>query len=85
MRSSARQFSDFIEGFIWQDMLEELGKWREQARDGLEDMESDEKELYRNQGRADAVRYFMSLPEVLRDSLLEDQEQDINFEKEDLE
>ena len=85
MISSAAAFQDFIESYIWKDMLEELGKWREQARDGLEDMDSDEKEIYRNQGRADAVRYFMSLPEVLRDSLLEDQGEDINFEKEDLE
>jgi hypothetical protein len=82
IRSTAAQFNDFIDGFIWQDMKDELDIWLNGVRDGLEDTEADEKDLYRNQGRADAIRYFKSLPLVMRDGLLEDQERDIDDEKE---
>jgi hypothetical protein len=82
IRSTVAQLNDFIEGFIWQDMMDELEIWLNGVRDGLEDVEADEKDLFRNQGRADAIRYVLSLPLVMRDGLLEDQERDIDDEKE---
>lgn len=73
VRSSPGDFDRFIEGTIWYDIKNELAMWLDGARDGLEDTEASEKEMYRNQGRADAVRRMMMLPEVMRDSLLEEQ------------
>ena len=72
--SSPTEFEDFMESTIWQDMNHEIRIWLDGARDGLESPTADEKELYRNQGRADACRRFLSLPEVMRDSLLVDRE-----------
>lgn len=73
LRSSPGDFERFIEGTIWYDIKNELSEWLDSARDGLEDTEASEKEMYRNQGRADAVRRMMLLPEIMRDSLLEEQ------------
>lgn len=73
--SSVTEFEDFMEGTVWQDMKYEINLWLDGARDGLEDQDAGEKEIYRNQGRADACRRFLSVPEVLRDSLLIDREQ----------
>ena len=75
-RSSAGQFEEFLESTVWADMLYELHVWLDSVRDGLESVDTDEKELWRNQGRAEACRYFMSLPEVMRDSIIEDQEEE---------
>lgn len=75
-RSSAGQFEGFLDSTVWADMLYELHIWLDAARDGLESVETDEKELWRNQGRAEACRYFMSLPEVMRDALVEGQEKE---------
>ena len=72
--SSPTEFEDFMESTVWQDMSHEIHIWLDGARDGLESPTADEKELYRNQGRADACRRFLSLPEVMRDSLLTDRE-----------
>ena len=73
--SSATEFEEFMESTMWQDMQYEINLWLDGARDGLENQDADEKEIYRNQGRADACRRFLSVPEVLRDSLLMDREQ----------
>jgi len=73
LRSSAGMFEEFIESIIWEDLKNELECWLEGARSGLEDIDASEKELYRNQGRAEAVRRMLMLPEVIKDSLLEEQ------------
>lgn len=72
--SSTGQFEEFLESTVWADIVYELHVWLNAVRDGLESVDTDEKELWRNQGRAEACRYFMSLPEVMRDSMIEDQE-----------
>lgn len=72
-RSSAGDIKEFIESPIWADLKNDFECWLEAARNGLEDIEASEKELYRNQGRAEAVRRVLLHPEVLMDSLLEDQ------------
>jgi hypothetical protein len=70
--SSAGQFTDFLESTVWADMKRELHVWLEGVRDGLEDPEADEKGRLINVGRADALKYFMSMPETIRDTLLEE-------------
>ena len=75
LKSSVGQFDEFLEGTVWADMKRELHIWLEGVRDGLEDKESDEKDLFRNQGRAEAIRYVMSLPETIKDQLIEEQQQ----------
>jgi len=74
MQSSASQFNEFLEGSVWTDIKSELNVWLEGVRNGLENPETDEKELYRNQGRAEAVRYVLSLPETIRDAIAEVQQ-----------
>ena len=76
VRSSAGMLEEFINGIVWGDLKNELEAWLDGARDGLEDTNADEKELYRNQGRADAVRRMILLPEVMRDALLEKQREE---------
>ena len=71
LQSSAGQFEDFLKSTIWADIQAELGIWLEGVRDGLEDTDSDEKDLFRNQGRAEAIRYVLSLPETIRDTLVD--------------
>ena len=73
VRSSAGQFQEFLESTVWGDLENELTEWLDGARDGLEDADAGEKDLYRNQGRAEAIRRMMTLPEVMRDSLIEAQ------------
>ena len=74
MRCSAKQFDEFLESHIWLDMQEELEAWLEGVRDGLEDPGLGNDEMLRNQGRANAIRYALSLPGVLRDSLIDEQQ-----------
>lgn len=71
IRSSLGQFREFLESTVWTDIQRELSIWLEGVRDGLENIETDEKDLYRNQGRAEAVRYVLTLPETIKDSLEE--------------
>ena len=71
LRSTAGQFNEFLESTIWADIENELNVWLEGVRDGLEDTSMGVEDLYRNQGRAEAVRYVLSLPETIRDTLAE--------------
>jgi hypothetical protein len=71
LRSTAGQFAEFMESTIWADVRAELEVWLEGVRDGLEDTSLSIENLYRNQGRAEAVRYMLSLPETIRDTLVE--------------
>jgi len=81
LKSSAAAFEEFLKSTIWADIRAELDIWLEGVRDGLEDTESDEKDLFRNQGRAEAIRYVMSLPETIKDTII-DLEQQKREEKE---
>jgi hypothetical protein len=73
LKSSANQFVEFLDSTVWADIKSELNIWLEGVRDGLENPESDEKDLYRNQGRAEAIRYVLSLPETIKEQLIEEQ------------
>jgi len=73
VQATAHALNEFLDSGLWKDMENELELWLDAARDGLENPEADDKEIYRNQGRADACRRLLSLPETMRDSLLMDQ------------
>ena len=83
LRSTAAQFSEFLESTIWADLRDELEVWLEGVRDGLEDTGMPVEDLYRNQGRAEAVRYVLSLPETIRDTLVEMQRRAAEESKEE--
>lgn len=79
-RSSAGDVQEFIEGPVWADLKNDYECWLDAARNGLEDIESSEKELYRNQGRAEAIRRVLLHPEIMKDTLLEEQRDEIHDE-----
>lgn len=66
--SSEDEVITFLASRVWTDMKAEIMRWREGLRDLLED-EKDDKETYRHQGRAEACKYFLSLPEVMKTDL----------------
>uniref|UniRef100_A0A6M3JA90 Uncharacterized protein n=1 Tax=viral metagenome TaxID=1070528 RepID=A0A6M3JA90_9ZZZZ len=57
VHSTPQQIQDFMEGFLWKDILREFGMWLEMIHEGFEDHAADDRELYRCQGRAEAIRY----------------------------
>ena len=62
-------FAEFLETTIWADIQSELNIWLEGVRDGLEDPQASERDLFRNQGRAEAIRYVLALPQVIRETI----------------
>ena len=71
--SSAGELTEFIEGFIWADMKRELDVWLEGVRSINEDPNTPDRERLIALGRIDALKHFLLLPEVVRDSLIADQ------------
>ena len=64
LRSTYEDISAFNTSNVWTDFLRELSIWVQQIR-GIQDESDDEKELYRCQGRIEAIGYFQRLPSVL--------------------
>jgi len=64
---SAALWREFRNSSVWYELKKELNVWLENVRDHLESSATDENELYRNQGRADAVRYLLGLPRVMQE------------------
>ena len=62
IKSSEREIEDFLRSNVWLDIKEEVSGWREGLRDHLENGVTDEG---KHIGRADACKYFLSLPEVI--------------------
>ncbi len=73
IKSSASELTEFIKGFIWADMKQELDVWLEGVRRINEDPNTPDRERLISVGRIDALKHFTLLPEVMRDSLIEDQ------------
>ena len=71
--SSASELTEFIKGFIWADMGRELDVWLEGVRSINEDPGTPDRERLIALGRIDAIKHFLLLPEVVRDSLIADQ------------
>ena len=78
-RSSAQAFSEFMDSTIWDDILQELNAWLDDVHKILEDPSGDanEKALYRLGGNAETIRNVMRMPEVIRDSIIEDRKEPI--------
>jgi len=66
--SSHRDFKNFITSSLWRDMKKELGVWLEMARDECEEKET-LKDVFKAQGKADAVRHLQEMPENIMESL----------------
>ncbi len=81
--SSAGELTEFIEGTLWADIGRELDVWLEGVRSINEDPEADDRTRLIALGRIDALKHFLLLPEVMRDSLIADQtsHQEENDEK----
>ena len=73
-RSSAQAFDEFMDSTIWDDMLQELNTWLKDVGKILEDASGDasDKALHRLGGNAETIRNVMKMPEVIRDSIIED-------------
>ncbi len=67
-RSTIDSFEEFIKSTIWSDMKSELSAWMKDVQE-IQDSTGDEKELFRCQGRKEAINNFLSLPEIIIDFL----------------
>ena len=74
MRSSANHLKDFLESVMWQDIEEELDGWIEGAQEQLESC-NDTTEMFRFQGRIQAVRDMLILPSNMLDTMIEEIEE----------
>lgn len=72
MRSRAIHFKEFLEGVVWQDMQDELVAWIDGAQEQL-NVCSDDKEIYRFQGRLQAMKEVLGMPSGLLNILEEEQ------------
>jgi hypothetical protein len=68
IQSSIAKFEEFVESQIWKDLKSELIVWKEDIQ-SIQDNVSDEKELFRCQGRKEAINNFLVLPETIIDYL----------------
>lgn len=59
--SSYGQFKDFVESTLWHDMFRELMIWVEMVRN-IQESSSDMAEMFRCQGRIEAIRFLQILP-----------------------
>lgn len=81
LRSTYDDYSNFRVSNIWVDMLGELHTWIQQIRE-IQDGTDVEKELFRCQGRIEAIEYFQRLPDVLM-AAIETAVEESNAERED--
>jgi len=74
INSTASQIEQFINSWVWKDMLGELEVWREMVSSEYTDV-SDLLNLGKIQGRIEALNYFLELPRVLRETVKERQKE----------
>lgn len=72
---------DFIEGYIWQDMKDEVDAWIKEVTDILSDPDGpkDIETISTMRGIVKACKNFKMMPEVLKDNM----EEDIRHERSD--
>ena len=63
-RTTHRAHKDFAESAIWQDYCEEIANWLADIHSALETADQME-EIYRYQGRAEACKQFLIMPEYI--------------------
>ena len=68
MRSNARMMKEFREMPQWLDVMDELTEWEGDVNE-IQNTSDDEKELFRCQGRKEAINHLKNIPEVLQDTL----------------
>ena len=68
---SSFELRSFLSGRVWEVMKSTLVQRLNMVRDDLETVE-DEKERCRLQGRAEKVRFLLMLPDVMLETLKED-------------
>lgn len=69
VRSSENEFQSFIDSTVWNDILDEVKAWYEDASRAYDSAKTLE-EVRLLQGRREACEYFMQLPEQLRDAVI---------------
>jgi hypothetical protein len=74
-KSSLYEADFFLGSHVWEDMRQDFEQWLESVRDGMETASSVE-ELWRGQGRAEAMRFVLKWAENFRDILEENQDVD---------
>jgi hypothetical protein len=68
LHSTRKQAEDFQNGSIWRDIKAILEDWVQGIKNDML-AEDDMKEVYRFQGRAEALGHFLELPETLLNSI----------------
>jgi len=66
-KSSLNEFDYFIASHVYADLQDELESWLEEARILQDAVDSDEKELWRCQGRVQIIKSLMDWAEVTRE------------------
>ena len=75
-RSTSAMVETFIQSSVWLDIADELKEMIEEAQANMLS-EKDMVELYRFQGRIDALTVCLGLPQVFKESLEHDEIQNV--------
>lgn len=78
MDSTSREVKDFIDSFVWKDMKANLTRWLNDMNEVLDNAD-DMTEIYRTQGRKQAIQFFLQEPYMMLEALEE------NLNQKDLE
>ena len=70
-KSSLHELDFFLGSHVWDDMQNDFEQWLEGVRDQMEASDS-ERDLWRCQGRAEAMRYVLQWADNLRNILEEE-------------
>jgi len=70
LRSTERDVKDFLKHPVWLDLMDELVDWEKDVQ-GIQDTSESAIDLYKCQGRKEALANFQALPSVLIDSFQE--------------
>jgi hypothetical protein len=73
-KSSVHEMNFFLGGHVWDDMQNDFEQWLEGVRDQMEQSDS-ERDLWRCQGRAEAMRFVLQWADNILDILKEETEE----------
>ena len=84
VRGTIHQYEEFLQNVVWKDFITYIDMMREAVRDELETC-ADQQEMFRFQGRAEALRDIRIVPEQILEALKEDKNPETkNTEMEEL-
>ena len=74
--SSAEDLKSFLDSSVWRDMKSEIELWLDKIHEALEDPDGEEnnESTERLRGSAKALRRVLAMPEVMRETILEDRD-----------